>query len=201
MRLVLASASPRRRALLSAAGFRCDTIVTDIDEERYPGEAPATYVRRIARAKSARALELLGTRGAVPPDLVVLGADTAVVVDDDVLGKPASDEEARRMLDRLSGRTHQVQTALSLRSLNLDIDAVEATGVWFTKLAPADIAWYVASGEGRDKAGGYAIQGLASRFIPRIEGSYTNVVGLPVEAFWQLLRRFEPPVRAVASGG
>lgn len=201
MRLILASASPRRRELLSAAGFLCDTLIADTDERQLAGESPADYVRRIAAAKSARGVELVVGLGQATEDVVVVGADTAVVVDGDILGKPASDEAGRHMLERLSGRAHQVMTGLSLRSMNLDIDALESTEVWFSKMNPADIAWYVATGEGRDKAGGYAIQGLASRFIPRIHGSYSNVVGLPVETFWRLLRRFETTARVVASGG
>jgi len=208
MRLVLASASPRRRELLTSAGFSFETIVTDVDERQLPEEAPASYVRRIAAAKSARGLEMLraaaadvtdGTSGTEP--LCVLGADTAVVVDDDVLGKPVDDADARRMLSRLSGRSHLVLTGLNLRSLNLDIDGVESTEVWFERLNASEIDWYIATGEGKDKAGAYAIQGLASRFIPRIAGSYTNVVGLPVEAFWRLLRRVETGAAAVASWG
>jgi septum formation protein len=201
MRLVLASASPRRRELLTGAGFEFDVLVTDVDESSHPGENPEEYVRRIARQKSRRGLDVLIERGVATVDTVVLGADTAVVVDGEVLGKPESDEHARRMLARLSGRAHSVLTALSLRSLKLDIDACEATEVWFSKIGPAEVAWYVASGEGRDKAGGYAIQGFASRFIPRIHGSYSNVVGLPVEAFCRLLRQFPAAADAVASGG
>jgi septum formation protein len=181
MRLVLASASPRRAELLRAAGFEFETLPVDVDERVRPGERPAEYVRRLAMEKSARAMEILGT-GAV-----VLGADTAVVVDGDILGKPTDDQDAASMLRRLSGRPHQVMTGVSLRGPTGESGRVETTTVEFTPLSEADIAWYVESGEGRDKAGAYAIQGLASRFIPLVHGSYSNVVGLPVTVVHQLL--------------
>jgi septum formation protein len=182
VRLVLASASPRRAELLRAAGFSFDTVIVDVDERVRPGEAPGDYVRRLALEKSARAL-------GSSRDVIVVGADTAVVVDGAILGKPADDEEARRMLRRLSGRDHQVLTGISLRTGSAELGGVDTTAVWFAPLSADEIEWYVASGEGRDKAGGYAIQGLASRFIPRIEGSYTNVVGLPVARVAALLDR------------
>ena len=123
-----------------------------------------------------------------PADVVVLGADTTVVVDGEILGKPGDDEEGRAMLRRLSGRTHQVLTGVSLRQGAYEAGRVETTLVTFRALTDEDMAWYVASGEGRDKAGGYAIQGLASRFVPAIAGSYSNVVGLPVSCVDELLR-------------
>ncbi len=192
VRLVLASASPRRAELLRAAGFTFETIVTAVDERVRPDETPTTYVRRLAAEKSAAAAARLALRehrrreeGA--PDTIVLGADTTVVVDGDILGKPADDEEGAAMLRRLSGRSHDVLTGVSLRCGAAEVGRVETTRVWFASLSAADIDWYVRSGEGRDKAGAYAIQGLASRFIPRVEGSYTNVVGLPVAAIVELL--------------
>ena len=121
-------------------------------------------------------------------DIVVLGADTTVVIDGEILGKPRDDEESASMLRRLSGRSHQVMTGVSLRKGAHEVGRVETTSVVFRTLTDEDIAWYVASGEGRDKAGGYAIQGLASRFVPRITGSYSNVVGLPVACVNELLR-------------
>jgi septum formation protein len=121
------------------------------------------------------------------PDIVVLGADTVVVVDGDILGKPQDDADAATMLRRLSGRRHEVLTGVSVRTQTDEAGMVETTAVAFSPLSDADIAWYVASGEGRDKAGGYAIQGLAARFIPRIDGSYSNVVGLPLAAVSSLL--------------
>ncbi|HEV3062583.1 MAG TPA: Maf family protein [Vicinamibacterales bacterium] len=193
MRLILASASPRRADLLRAAGFAFETIVADVDERIRDGETPAIYVRRLAAEKSAAALAALAALEASPGspgigDAVVLGADTVVVADDGAtLGKPRDAADAAAMMRRLSGRWHQVMTGVSLRKGAYEVGRVETTRVEFTTLTEADIAWYVASGEGRDKAGAYAIQGLASRFIPRIDGSYANVVGLPVAAVHALL--------------
>jgi septum formation protein len=132
-------------------------------------------------------------------DLIVIGADTAVVVGDAILGKPRDVEDAARMLRRLSGRTHQVMTGVSARSTTAEVSLVEISTVTFAALNEDQIAWYVASGEGRDKAGAYAIQGLASRFIPRIEGSYSNVVGLPIAALDGLIRRLSWPRSVLAS--
>jgi septum formation protein len=191
MRLVLASASPRRAELLRAAGFAFDTLPVDLDERVRPGETPADYVRRLAMDKAARALELAGGaasgRAAEATPLVVLGADTAVVIDGAILGKPKDDGEGASMLRLLRGRAHQVLTGVCLRWGGEQVSRVEATTVEFRPLSDEDIAWYVASGEGRDKAGGYAIQGLASRFIPAIHGSYSNVVGLPIAAVHELV--------------
>jgi septum formation protein len=185
VRLILASASPRRAELLRAAGYEFETSAVDIDERVHPDEAPEDYVRRLAMEKSARAVDHVGTQASRPS--VTLGADTAVVVDSTVLGKPGRDDEARWMLRLLSGRQHRVLTGISLRSGTLEVGDVEVTTVWFAPLTELDIDWYVASGEGRDKAGAYAIQGLASRFIPRIDGSYSNVVGLPVHRVASLI--------------
>jgi septum formation protein len=176
VRLILASASPRRRALLTSAGFTFDVLPVSVDESIRSGEPPAEYVRRVAAAKSSHAIH-----ASVKPDgLVVLSADTAVVVDGAVLGKPRSDDEAAEMLKRLSGRAHQVMTGVSVRTASHEAGCVETTTVWVSPLTPAEIDWYLATGEGRDKAGAYAVQGIAARFIPRIEGSYSNVVGLPI---------------------
>jgi septum formation protein len=185
VRLILASASPRRAELLRSAGYDFETVVVDIDERVHPGEAPEDYVRRLAMEKSARAVDHVGV--AVSRSSITLAADTAVVVNGTVLGKPLHDDEVQRMLQLLSGREHRVLTGISLRSGLSELGGVESTVVWFDPLSNADIDWYVASGEGRDKAGGYAIQGLASRFIPRIDGSYSNVVGLPVHRVGQLI--------------
>ncbi len=198
MRLVLASASPRRAELLTAAGLSFETLAVDVDETPHAGEPPERYVRRLAAEKSARALDLLlasgGAAGASaerrPADVIVIGADTTVVVDGEMLAKPEDDDDARRMLGRLSGRTHQVLTGISLRQGAYEVGRVERTDVEFAALSAGDVEWYVATGEGRDKAGAYAIQGYASRFIPRVVGSYSNVVGLPVTAVWEMLREF-----------
>lgn len=204
MRLVLASASPRRAELLRAAGFTFEVYAADVEERVRPGERPREYVRRLAMEKSAAALGLAGGRsvylqadGAGPAaaghyddtqTTLVIGADTAVIVDDAILGKPADDTDSMRMLRSLRGRAHLVMTGVSVRSGTAQLDVVEETRVVFDPLSDDDVEWYVASGEGRDKAGAYAIQGLASRFIPRIEGSYSNVVGLPVATLVRLIR-------------
>jgi nucleoside triphosphate pyrophosphatase len=195
MRLVLASASPRRAELLRAAGFAFDVVPAEVDERIRDGETPGDYVRRLAAEKSAVGWEVAArsfqdrrdrgaeSRGAESPalqDLIVLGADTAVVVDGEIMGKPRDDREAAGMLRRLSGRRHEVMTGVSLRSRLAERGLVETTGVYMKELREQDIAWYLVSEEGRDKAGAYGIQGLASRFIPRIDGSYANVVGLPI---------------------
>lgn len=181
MRLVLASASPRRAELLRAAGFAFDVSAVDVDERVRDGESPESYVLRLASEKSGRA------HRADEPDRFTLGADTAVVVDGAILGKPADDFDAERMLRRLSGRTHEVLTGISVRAGDREATRVERTTVVFAQLSNQDIRWHVQSGEGADKAGAYAIQGLASRFIPRIGGSYGNVVGLPVAAVVDLM--------------
>jgi septum formation protein len=183
LRLILASASPRRAELLRAAGYEFETVVADVDELVRDGETPPEYVRRLAAEKSAAAQS-----HDVPRNSVILGADTTVVIDGEILGKPRDDDEAAAMLRRLAGRRHEVLTGVSVRHGAHEVGRVESTAVWFSVLTKEDIAWYVASGDGRDKAGAYAIQGLASRFIPRIEGSYANVVGLPVAAVAELLR-------------
>jgi septum formation protein len=182
MRLVLASGSPRRRELLAAAGFSFDVVAVDVDETRRPGEDPGVYVERLARTKAL---------AAVPQnDRVVIGADTVVVVGGgDVLGKPRDAGDAGRMLRLLSGRAHEVLTGVAVVAGGRTVSAVERTTVWFARLSERDIAWYVASGEPLDKAGAYAIQALASRFVPRIDGSYTNIVGLPVTTVIELLAK------------
>ena len=190
VRLVLASGSPRRAELLRAAGFVFETRVAEVDERVQPGETPAAYVRRLAAVKSSAVLALLDAPArnvAADARTLVLGADTAVVIDNQILGKPRDDVHAASMLRLLSGRSHQVMTGVSLRNGACEVGRVEVTRVEFAALADDEIAWYVKSGEGHDKAGGYAIQGLASRFIPRIDGSYSNVVGLPVTAVVELL--------------
>jgi septum formation protein len=180
--LILASASPRRRELLTAAGFTFEVDVADVDETRHPAEPAGAYARRVALAKA----QVVAARR---PDAVVLGADTVVVLDDEVLGKPVDDADAVRMLTVLSGRQHRVLTAVALVGQGTSLDTIEETLVWMQALTPTEIVAYVESGEPRDKAGAYGIQGRASRFIPKIEGSYTNVVGLPVAAVDTLLRR------------
>jgi septum formation protein len=194
VRLILASASPRRAELLRAAGYEFGVLAVDIDERVKTDESPVDYVERLARQKAERAMEELDG------DVVVLAADTAVVVGDQILGKPHDVEDAARMLRRLSGRTHQVMTGVCLKSATATVSHVEISDVSFVMLSEDQIAWYAASGEGRDKAGAYAIQGLASRFIPRIEGSYSNVVGLPIAALDGLIARLTAARSLLASG-
>ncbi len=181
MDLVLASASPRRRELLAAAGFRFSVVSRSVDETPRAGETPREHVRRLARAK---ALAVARER----PSATVLGADTVVALGDEILGKPADAADARRMLVRLSGRVHQVYTGVALwREGHLE-DAVEVSDVEMAELGGEEIDRYIASGEPFDKAGAYAIQGLASRYITRINGSYSNVVGLPIAVIYQWLK-------------
>ena len=177
MRLLLASASPRRAELLNAAGYEFDVQPANVDESVHAREAPEDYVTRVAEAKASAVAPRADGR-------VVLAADTAVVVDGTILGKPADQADAARMLRLLSGRRHDVLTAVALPG----ITAVDRTTVEFAPLTDTQIEWYVASGEPLDKAGAYAIQGLASRFVTRIEGSYSNVVGLPVALVSALLK-------------
>ena len=211
MRLILASASPRRAELLRAAGYDFDVLAVDIDERVKTGESPVEYVERLAREKADRAMALSGPAEAghhpraeagrhVLSNTVLLAADTAVVVGNEILGKPHDVEDAARMLRRLSGRTHQVMTGVCLKSASATVSHVEVSDVSFAMLSEEQIAWYAASGEGRDKAGAYAIQGLASRFIPRIEGSYSNVVGLPMAVLDSLIARLASASSLLASG-
>ena len=180
-RIILASASPRRAELLRAAGIDFDVRPADVDEAIRPGEAAADYVSRLAEAKARAVHEHDGHQ-------TVLAADTAVVVDGRILGKPIDEADAKRMLRLIGGRTHEVLTAVSIFHPGQIVDTrVDATTVEFAELSESDIEWYVFSGEPMDKAGAYAVQGLASRFVTRIEGSYSNVVGLPIALVYQML--------------
>jgi nucleoside triphosphate pyrophosphatase len=178
--LILASASPRRHELLLAAGIEHTVRAASIPEDRLPGESPITYVQRLAEQK-ARAI------GCVPSD-IVLGADTVVCLDDLLFGKPADDEDARRMLHHLSGRDHWVRTGICLLSTENCIVDSAVTKVSFERLTACEIEEYTRSGEPRDKAGAYAIQGLAAKFVRSIEGCYYNVVGLPVSLIYRRLK-------------
>jgi septum formation protein len=180
VRLLLASQSPRRAELLRAAGFSFDVQPADVDETLRTGEAPEDYVRRVAADKARVVLP-------AARDRVVLAADTTVVVDHHILAKPDDNQDARRMLRLLSGRGHEVMTGVTVATRARDITDLEITRVVFAPLSDEEIEWYVASGEPADKAGAYAVQGLASRFVTRIEGSYSNVVGLPVALVYKLL--------------
>ena len=195
MRLILASASPRRADLLRAAGFRFEIFPVDVDERFRDGETAEHYVARLAEEK-ARAAQNRGPGahfGAGEqnglPDPVFLGADTVVVCGGELLGKPADRPDAERMLRLLAGRTHEVLTGVCLLIADRSITRVERSQVRMSPMTGAEIAWYINSGEPMDKAGGYAVQGLASRFIEAVEGSYSNVVGLPVAAVYGLLKQ------------
>lgn len=184
--LVLASASPRRQELLRNAGISFVVLATDIPEIPQAGETPEDCAQRLAQEK---ALAVLRQR----PDDLVLGADTIVVVDGEILGKPRNPEDAERMLRLLSGRGHLVTTGVCLarkQSADEVIDTrSETTRVSMGVLSEDDIRAYVATGEPMDKAGAYAIQGMASRWIYEIEGDYCNVVGLPVSLVWRMLQK------------
>ena len=189
VRLLLASASPRRADLLAAAGYTFTVVAADVDEAPRPGEPPADYVRRLAETKAE------AVQAADSADLI-LAADTTVVLDGRILGKPEDAADAVRMLERLAGREHMVHTGVAVRGDGRMASEVATTRVRFLPLTSAAIAWYVGSGEPFGKAGAHAIPGRASRFIDWIEGSYSNVVGLPVHVAHRLLARagWEPEV-------
>ncbi len=179
MALILASASPRRREILTNAGIEFTLRPASVDESLRDGESAEAHVRRLAGAK-ARAVWRQGE--------TVLGADTVVAVDDHVLGKPADDNDAARMLGLLSGRRHRVVTGVCFYNGDQARTEVEETCVEFLKLSAQEIADYIATGEPADKAGAYAIQGGASKFVSRIEGCYFNVVGLPIARVYRFIR-------------
>ena len=179
-RLVLASASPRRAALLARAGYAFDILPADVDERRQPGEPAPDYVDRLARRKAAAV-------AARHMDRIVIGADTAVVIEGAVLGKPRDAGDAVRMLRGLSGKAHQVLTGVAVQRGERCVSAVESTVVHFAELDDAQITWYVGTGEPSDKAGAYGLQGSGARFVTRIEGSRSNVVGLPLGRLDELL--------------
>ncbi len=182
--IILASASPRRADLLTSAGVRCVIIPSGIPEDIHFGEAPAEYVLRLARAKVRDVAKTVSSR-------FFLGADTAVVLDGEILGKPRDDADAEGMLSRLSGRTHEVMTGYEVydKKGECGCGEVVATRVEFRLLSPEEIRAYVATGCSRDAAGAYAIQGRAAYMVRRVEGSYTNVVGLPLSEVVETLRR------------
>ena len=180
--LVLASASPRRRELLAQIGMSFRVVVADVDETVLEGESPAAYVVRLARGK---ALEVLRRE---EPGLPVLGSDTAVVVDGEILGKPRDRDEARTMLNRLSGNTHEVYSAVAVAVSEDEVhDRLNITRVTFAELEPEWIESYCDTGDSMDKAGAYGVQGRAAERISRIEGSFSGVMGLPLFETSQLL--------------
>jgi len=181
--LVLASASPRRAELLASAGYAFTVDPADVDEAERPGEPPEAYVVRVAREK-ARAVAARRE-----PGEIVLAADTTVVVDGEILAKPADESEAIRMLRRLSGVEHRVFTGVVAISGGRELAEVVSTRVRLLPLGTDDIQWYVETGEPMGKAGAYAIQGRAARFVEWIEGSWSNVVGLPVATVSRMIKR------------
>jgi septum formation protein len=195
MKIILASASPRRAEVLRDAGIRFTALATKTDEARLPGEAVEAMVRRLAGAKARAAADALrertageGAKAAEPA--IIVGADTTVEIDGEALGKPGSVEAARAMLVRLEGKTHRVLTGVAMIRLPDGASRVETeqTEVRFATMTPTEIETYVATGEPFDKAGGYGIQGFGGRFVERVEGCYFNVVGLPLARVYRMLR-------------
>jgi septum formation protein len=191
MKLILASASPRRAEILSAAGIPFEVRASKIDESRLPGESPDKMVERLARAKAEAVARGVLQTGPT----IILGADTIVVANDEILGKPGSAATAREMLQKLRGRDHLVITGFALLRVPDGKMRVshETTRVWFSNMTDAEIDSYVATEEPLDKAGAYAIQGIAGRYIPRIEGCYFNVVGLPMARVWEAMKELGWP--------
>ena len=179
--IILASASPRRRELLAQIGVSFEVVTADIDETPLPGEEHRAYTFRLAEGKARAVLTL-------HPDAVVIGADTTVTIDGELLGKPRDAADAERMLLLLQGRTHQVSTGVAVLSASRVLRAVETTDVTVAPMSVDEIRAYIATGEPMDKAGAYGIQGAFAQWIPRIEGDYFNVVGLPLAAVAGLLR-------------
>jgi len=181
MILILASASPRRRDLLVQAGLRFDVLPAHINETLHLNESPTAYVQRLALEK-AQAIH------AIHPKATILGADTTVVCESQILNKPKDLADAERMLRQLSNRVHQVHTGIAVVTPTGQRSHVETTSVFFSPIPDDDLAHYLATGDSLDKAGAYGIQGYAARWIPRIEGDFFNVMGLPIAAVIQLLR-------------
>jgi septum formation protein len=195
VKLIVASNSPRRAEILKSAGFIFDAYPTRIDETRRARESARNHVQRLAAAKARAAAERAKRRNR---PAIVIGADTVVLVQGKILGKPSDVKEARRMLALLSGRTHQVLTGVSMLRVpeGAEVHHVETTRVRFLKLSKGDIDDYIATGEPFDKAGAYGIQGIGGRFIASIEGCYFNVMGLPLSRVWYMLRQLGYPDRS-----
>ena len=188
-RLILASSSPRRALYLKELGYLFSTVAPQIDESMRAGESPHLYVRRLAMEKAEAIAQRYSSQW-------IVAADTTVVINGNVLGKPTNHADARRMLKQLAGNAHRVLTALTIlrRCDNISESDLAATRVIFRPMTEMEIRWYVASGECLDKAGAYAIQGKGGLFVKRIEGSFSNVVGFPVETFYQLVLRTGLPL-------
>lgn len=190
--MVLASGSPRRIEMLRGLGLEPEIRPADIDETPRPGETPDAYVVRLAREKAATRAE---------PGELVLGADTIVVLDGELLGKPTGPSDARAMLGRLAGQVHEVLTGVALvePAKEREVDTLVSTRVRLSSMTDDEIAWYVATGEPLDKAGSYAVQGLGAMFVHAIDGNYTNVVGLPLPQLRQLMRQLGYDLRHLRS--
>lgn len=184
MRLILASGSPRRLTLLKEIGLDPIVRVADIDETPHEGEQAEAYVERLAIEKGVR---VVGEMDDLSPDDVVVSADTIVVLDGQLLGKPTNDAQAAEMLGQLSGRSHEVMTGVAVHRNGELTSLVESTVVHFAELSADDISWYVGTGEPADKAGAYAMQGRGGAFVTSIEGSFDNVIGLPRHPIRHLL--------------
>jgi len=183
--IYLASNSPRRRELLTQIGVDFSVLAVDVDESRLANEAPIDYVKRVAIAKAQAGWNTLTESNQRP----VLGSDTSVVLADIIFGKPANDDDARAMLQQISGRTHQVMTAVALVSGTHIKCELNISQVTFCTMTESDIEWYIATQEGTDKAGAYAVQGLAALFIDQIQGSYSAIMGLPLRETGLLLQQ------------
>jgi len=195
--LVLASASPRRRELLGQLGLVLEVAPANVDETPHPGERPADYVRRVAAAKCDAVAQ---ARAADAPAVPVVAADTIVIVDDQILGQPTDEADARRMLLALAGRRHDVTTAYRINFGGRTVDRAVTTTVSFRSLRPAEVDAYIASGEWRGKAGGYAVQGRAGVFASELRGSHTNVIGLPLAELLADLQALEALPRYPPAG-
>lgn len=179
-KLVLASSSPRRKEILVAVGWQFEAIVAGIDESLKPDEDPAAYVQRLARSKAEAVAAQLQSG-------LVLGADTTVVIENEILGQPEDDDDARRMLRLLNGKWHEVLTGVAVvRVGGESLVDYETTRVRFAEMTDREIDWYIATGEARGKAGAYGIQGAAGLFIEEIQGDYFNIVGLPIRLVYEL---------------
>ena len=181
-KIILASKSLRRQEILTAVGWEFEAIAADIDETRFAAEDAVSHVKRLARTKAETIAEKF-------PNQLVIGADTVVVIDGEILGQPRDDDDARRMLRLLSGKWHSVLTGVALIRAGQVVVEHETTRVRFSEMSAEEIDWYVETGEPRGKAGAYGIQGSAALFIKEIEGDYFNVVGLPVRLVFELSRR------------
>lgn len=183
--IYLASSSPRRRELLTQIGVDFTVLSVDVDESRLANEAPIDYVKRVAIAKAQAGWNSISDLNQRP----VLGSDTSVVLENVILGKPKSDNDAHLMMQQISGRTHQVMTAVAVVTASQIKCELNISKVTFTAMTESDIDWYVATNEGADKAGGYAVQGLAALFIAQIQGSYSAIMGLPLRETGLLLKQ------------